>query len=92
MSWLERALAHALVGEVPDGNKEQALDYIAHAVELDPSLHVAQFEAGLTYLSIGRRAEAIYYLEKAESMPAQTTQDNRNRQLARRMLERLRIE
>lgn len=92
LSWMERTLAQALVGNLPAGGKEEALDYLEQALELDPTLHIAQFEAGLTYHSVGRRAEAITHLENAESLPAQTTKDNRNRQLAIRMLERLRIE
>lgn len=91
LSWMERTLAQALVGDLPEGDKEEALGYLEQAIELDPTLHIAQFEAGLTYHSVGRRTEAITHLENAEMLPAQTTQDNRNRQLAIRMLERLRV-
>lgn len=92
LSWMERTLAQALVGDLPEGDKEEALGYIEQAIELDPTLHIAHFEAGLTYHSVGRRAKAITHLENAEMLPAQTTQDNRNRQLAIRMLERLKKE
>ena len=89
MNWVERTFTVAIFGKVPDGSPETALSLLEKAVDLNPDLHLAQYEIARTYLSMGRHDEAEPYLQKAVDMPAQTTQDNRNRQIARRMLDRL---
>ncbi|MFK7848352.1 MAG: tetratricopeptide repeat protein [Rhodothermales bacterium] len=88
-SWMERTLAQALFGQIPEGTKENAVSLLSRAVEEDPDLHVARFELSLSLIAVGRPEEAIVHLKQAEALPAQTTQDNRNRQLAKRMLERI---
>ena len=88
-SWMERMLAQTLFGRVPEGTRENSVQLLRKAVEIDPNLHVAQFELALSLIAIGRPDEAMHHLKVAESLPAQTTQDNRNRQLAMRMLERM---
>ena len=89
MNWVERTFTSAIFGRVPDGSPEQAIEFLQKAVEINPTLHLAQFEIARTYVSMGYHEEAIPYLENAVALPAQTTQDNRNRALAQRMLDQV---
>ncbi len=88
-SWMERALAEALFGGVPEASREESVEYLTRAVELNPELHIARFELAKSLIAVGKSEEAILHLKHAEVLPAQTTQDNRNRQLAIRMLSRI---
>ncbi len=88
-TWMERTFAQALFGRLPEGSKEEAVRLLMHAVELAPNMHVARFELGVSLMAVGRQKEAVTHLKHAETLPAQTTQDNRNRQLATRMLDRM---
>ena len=89
-SWMERAFAQALFGRVPEGSKETAVQLLSRAVALRPKMHVARFELAIALLAVGQTEQAIIHLKETLSLPAQTTQDNRNRQLAARMLDRMR--
>lgn len=88
-SWMERTLAEALFGGVPEATREASVELLMRAVDLDPELHLARFELAKSLIAVGRTEEAILHLKHAEALPAQTTQDNRNRQLAIRMLNRM---
>ncbi len=89
MNWVERTFSEALFGELPRGSLENALSLLDEAISLQPDLHLAHYEMALTYISLGLPDEAMPFLENSVSLPAQTSQDNRNRQLASRMIERL---
>ncbi len=88
-SWMERALAQTLFGSIPEGSKERAVLLLSRAVAINPDLHIAQFELARSLIAVGKPEEAIMHLKLAQSLPAQTTQDNRNRQLAIRLLDRM---
>ncbi|MEM8486917.1 MAG: hypothetical protein AAF564_15295 [Bacteroidota bacterium] len=88
-TWMERTFAQAIFGSIPKGTKENAVEYISRAVELDPTLHIARFELALSLIAVGQPEEAMTHLKAAQTLPARTTQDNRNRQLAERMLNRM---
>lgn len=88
-SWMERALAEAFFGDVPEVTREESVELLMRAVELNPELHIARFELAKSLIAVGKSEEAILHLKHAEVLPAQTTQDNRNRQLATRMLSRM---
>ncbi len=88
-TWMERTFAKALFGEIPQGTKENAVELLTRAVALRPELHIARFELALSLIAVGQPEEAMTHLKAAQSLPAQTTQDNRNRQLAERMLARM---
>lgn len=88
-TWMERTFAQALFGSIPKGTKENAVRLISQAVALKPELHVARFELALSLIAIGQPEEAMTHLKAAQTLPPQTTQDNRNRQLAERMLNRM---
>ena len=89
MHWVERTLTSAVFGQMPDGSPEQALAMLQKAIKLNPLLHVAHFEIAVTYINLGLHDEAVPYLLNTMKLAAQTTQDNRNRQLANRLLDRI---
>lgn len=89
MHWVERTLSGALFEQFPYGSRELALELLHKAIKLNPLLHVAHYEIAVTYINLGLHDEAIPYLQNALKLSAQTTQDNRNRQLASLMLSRL---
>lgn len=89
MHWVERTLTGALFGQFPYGSRELALELLLKAIQLNPSLHIAHYEIAVTYINLGLHDEAVPYLQNALKLAAQTTQDNRNRELAKLMLERL---
>ena len=89
MHWVERTLTSAVFGQMPEGSPEMALEMLQKAIEINPLLHVAHFEIAVTYINLGLHDEAIPYLQNVLKLAAQTTQDNRNRQLANRLLDRI---
>ncbi len=88
-SWMERTLAEALFGGIPEATREESVALLTRAVELEPEMHLARFELAKSLIAVGKSEEAILHLKQAEVLPAKTTQDNRNRQLAIRMLNRM---
>ena len=89
LGWVERTVAKALFGPVPDGSKEQAVKLLKQALSIDSNLHLAHYELAITYISMGKNEKAIPHLEQAKNLRPQTSLDVRNRRLATRMLERL---
>ena len=89
LGWVERTVAQALFGPLPDGSKELSKRHLMRAIALDPTSNLAHFELALTYLAMGERDEAIAMLENVKTLRIRTTRDRRNRELAMRMLERL---
>lgn len=88
-SWMERTLAKTLFGDIPVGTKEESVRLLTQAVQIAPQMHIAHFELAVALIAIGESDKAISHLEKARTLPAQTTQDNRNRELAELMLKRM---
>ena len=89
MHWVERTLSGALFEQFPYGSRELALELLQKAIKLNPLLHLAHYEIAVTYINLGLHDEAIPYLENTLKLDPQTSQDNRNRQLANLMLDRL---
>ena len=90
MHWVERTLTGALFEQFPYGSRELALELLQKAINLNPLLHVAHYEIAVTYINLGLHDEAIPYLQNTLKLQSQTSQDNRNRELANLMLNRLR--
>ena len=89
MNWVERTLTSAIFGQLPEGSPQIALELLKKAIKINPLLHLAHYEIAVTYISLGLHDEAIPYLQNTLKLAAQTTQDNRNRLLADRMLKRI---
>ncbi|MDZ4698807.1 MAG: tetratricopeptide repeat protein [Rhodothermales bacterium] len=89
LSWIERTFARALFGAVPSGTKEEAVRALLRAIELRPDFAFAYYELGVTYMGMGDQKRAGEAFRASLDLPASTTQDIRNRVIARRMLERL---
>jgi tetratricopeptide (TPR) repeat protein len=90
LSWVERTFAKALFGHIPEGTRAEAIQFLERAIALRPDFTFAHFELAVTYVGMGEREAAAEEFQKALDLPAATTQDVRNRDIARRMLERLR--
>lgn len=89
MHWVERTLSGALFEQFPYGSRELALELLQKAIQLNPTLHIAHYEIAVTYINLGLHDEAVPYLQNALKLSSQTSQDNRNRDLANLMLDRL---
>lgn len=89
MHWVERTLTGALFQQFPYGSRELALELLQKAIKINPLLHIAHYEIAVTYINLGLHDEAIPYLRNALKLSAQTSQDERNRELASLMLNRL---
>ena len=89
MHWVERTLSGVLFEQFPYGSREAALELLQKAIQLNPLLHVAHYEIAVTYINMGLHDEAIPYLQNTLKLASQTTQDNRNRELAGLMLNRI---
>ncbi|MEZ4703281.1 MAG: tetratricopeptide repeat protein [Rhodothermales bacterium] len=89
LSWLERTLANTLFGRVPAGSKDNAIQAFKRAIELRPDFAFAYYELGVTYMGMGEYKLAGEAFRTSLDLPASTTQDIRNRVIARRMLDRL---
>lgn len=89
LTWIERTFARALFGAVPSGTKDEAVRALLRAIELRPDFAFAYYELGVTYMGMGDQKRASAAFRASLDLPAATTQDIRNRVIARRMLERL---
>jgi tetratricopeptide (TPR) repeat protein len=89
LSWIERTFGRALFGAVPSGTKDEAVRALLRAIELRPDFAFAYYELGVTYMGMGDQKRAGEAFRASLDLPAATTQDIRNRVIARRMLERL---
>lgn len=89
MHWVERTLTGALFEQFPYGSRELALELLQKAIQLNPLLHIAHYEIAVTYINLGLHDEAVPYLQNTLKLSSQTSQDNRNRELANLMLNRI---
>ena len=89
LSWVERTFARTFFGAVPKGSMEQAVEVLTKATTLDPDHHLAHYELAVTYYAMGQRAEARSTFLEVVELPAQTSQDIRNRVIAQEMLGRM---
>ena len=88
LNWVQRSFAKVLFGGVPKGSKEDAVAMLERAIALDPNFSLAHFELAITLEKMGRKEEAIPHLRKVIELPPATTQDVRNKEIARELLEK----
>ncbi len=86
VSWLQRLFANALFGGLPHGSYERSAEMLRKAVELDPSLPLAQFELGRTLYRSDQMEEARPFLQAGIDLEPMSTVDVRNAIDARTML------
>jgi tetratricopeptide (TPR) repeat protein len=72
---LLRALAEAVYGQMPAASFEQAAEYMAKAVQLEPGNALFHAELGRAYLALGRKDEAKRELEKSLTLPRRSRDD-----------------
>lgn len=87
LNWIQRTFAKALFGGVPNGSKEEAITLLRQALNLDPTLSVAHFEIALTYEMMDERNRAITHLRRTLDLPPYNSQDVRNQEIARSLLD-----
>ena len=85
LSFIERAAAW-LLGGVPRGGIEEAVEFLSRAVELDSKLSFAWFELAVTQVARGESQAAEASFLRVTQLPAQTSQDVRNGEAAMRWL------
>ena len=75
VGWLQRQLAKLFVGSIPDGGYEESEGALKRAVALAPDVMRHQYELGILYIDMGRKAEAREILERAALLPVRTAID-----------------
>ena len=89
VSWIERQLANAFLGGLPDGGIEDAEKALQKAVEIAPTVVRHQYELGLVYRAQGRNQEAKEAFEKVLSLPVVLASDPRTQSYAKERIEEL---
>lgn len=89
VSWIERQLANAFLGGLPDGGIEDAEKALQKAVEIAPTVIRHQYELGLVYRAQGRTREAMQAFEKALTLPVVLASDPRTQSYAKERIEEL---
>jgi tetratricopeptide (TPR) repeat protein len=89
VSWIERQLANAFLGGLPDGGIEDAEKSLQKAVEIAPTVIRHQYELGLVYRAQGRNQEARTAFEKVLTLPVVLASDPRTQTYARERIEEL---
>lgn len=88
LNWLERALARVLYGSLPEVTPATALSYLEHAERLRPDFPFLHFEMAMTYDMLQQEDKMIEHLRALVALEPETTQDIRNQETARRLLDR----
>jgi len=74
-SWFQKTVASVFFGSVPEGGYEEAERALKKAVDLAPDVMRHEYELGVLYLDMGKKAEARAALEKAAGLPIRTAID-----------------
>jgi tetratricopeptide (TPR) repeat protein len=89
VSWIERQLANAFLGGLPDGGIEDAEKALRKAVEIAPTVIRHQYELGLVYRAQGRDQEAMRAFEKVLTLPVVLASDPRTQSYAKERIEEM---
>lgn len=76
MNWFERALANTLLGGLPDGGFEEAVQSLQKAIALAPTIIRHRFELGMVYLEMEKPSEAKKVFSEAITLPVILASDN----------------
>jgi tetratricopeptide (TPR) repeat protein len=87
LNWVQRTLATALFGGLPDGSLELSEYHLRQAARLDPSRLISHFELGLTLDALGRRDEAAAQIALSMGLVPENTEERRKVALATHLLQ-----
>ena len=76
ISWIEKQLALAFIGKIPDGTYEDSEKAFAKATALAPTIMRHWYELGLLYKYWGKNAQAVVAFNKAKACPVLISSDN----------------
>ena len=89
LKWFERTLAKMFYGRLPNISKEDVLKTLHHAVQLRPEFPFLHYELAMTYLMFEDVENALVHLNTLISLVPENSQDIRNQQNARTLIEKL---
>jgi sterol desaturase/sphingolipid hydroxylase (fatty acid hydroxylase superfamily) len=75
ISWVERQLAKAFIGSIPEGGYEDSERCLQKAIKLNPTTMRHWFELGLLYNDWGKEDKADQAFNKAQKLPVQIASD-----------------
>ena len=75
VGWLQRQLAAVFIGRIPRGGFEEAEAALKKAINLAPTVMRHQYELGVLYLDMDRKAEAREVLLRAATLPVRVAID-----------------
>ena len=84
-----RALAGIIYGGLPAASNEQAVEYFKKAMALNPQRLLHVVELGRTYEMMGRKAEAMKYLQLGLAMPNKEKDDPETKQRGKASLKEI---
>ncbi|MBC7450467.1 MAG: hypothetical protein H7259_03150 [Cytophagales bacterium] len=89
ISWLERELAVAFIGKIPDGGFSDSEKALKQAAALDPVIMRHWYEQGLTYMDWGKKDLAKQAFTKAAACPILLVSDQEKLNKTKLYLEKL---
>ncbi len=89
LNWLEKSLAKVFFGRLPEVSEEEALQLLQTALKLRPDFPFLHFELAMTFLSTDEPAQAARHLKTLIGLKPETSQDLRNQNYARTLLENM---
>ena len=92
VGWLRKGLASVFLGSVPDGGFEDAERALKKAVSIAPDVMRHAYELGILYIDMGKKDDAVEWLERASKLPVRVGIDRPRLQKIRDLLAELRTE
>jgi len=89
-SWIEKSIADAFLGGLPDASLEEAVGYLIKAVELDSGLMKSHYELALVYEALNKNDLARVELNKVLECNVRHHKDEETVRNAESLLKRLR--
>lgn len=86
LSWIERVLAKAIYGGVPDGSIEQSVAYLQRAIEADSLALFPTYSLAVTYRHMKEHELAQELLDRVVAMRSANSEESRYQFNARRWL------
>jgi tetratricopeptide (TPR) repeat protein len=87
LSWIERLLAKAIYGGIPNGSIETSAEFLERAVEIDSTAVFPNYSLGVTYRRMKRVDDAIAQFEYVLSLEPANTEEIRYQRNASSWLE-----
>src|SRR5215510_10709056 len=85
---MSRMFASVIYGRsVPTGSMEKSIEYLNRAVTLNPTVIVSRLELARSYIAVENWSSARSFLTSIRGLPAQFSDDAKNKQKAEQLLE-----